>query len=136
MIHALTTGDRPPNHFAQPQTALDIPPSFIQTKGEAKAARERARTRLAIERGVESMTLAAFAERWTSDPLFSRPKESTNIFNRERIKHFVERYGALPIAAIGDRVVSEWLAGGHNVGTVPSLRARCSTTRHPRRAAD
>jgi hypothetical protein len=32
-------------------------PGTFRTKGEAKAARERARTRLAIERGVESMTL-------------------------------------------------------------------------------
>ena len=98
-------------------------PGTFRTKGEAKAARERARARLAAARGDAGVTVAAFAARWTSDPLFARPKESTNIFNRERIKHFVARYGATPIAAIDDRVVSEWLAGGHKVGTVPSLRA-------------
>jgi integrase len=95
----------------------------FRTKAEAKAARERARTRLATERDRSDVTVAGFAERWTTDPLFSRPKESTNIFNRERIKHFVEQYGTLPIAAVDDHVVSEWLTGGHRVGTVPSLRA-------------
>ncbi len=35
-------------------------------------------------RSREAVTLAAFWERWTTDPLFARPKESTNIHNRER----------------------------------------------------
>lgn len=95
----------------------------FRTKAEAKAAREKARERLALRRGEASVTLAAFAERWSTDALFSRPKESTNIYNRERIKHFVVRYGALPLAAIDDEIVSQWLAGGRRNGTVPALRA-------------
>jgi hypothetical protein len=72
-------------------------PGTFRTKTEAKAAREKARERLAAERGAAGMALAAFAERWTTDPLFSRPKESTNIYNRERVRHFVARYGELPL---------------------------------------
>lgn len=95
----------------------------FRTKSEAKAARERARERLKAQRGDKGVTVAVFAERWTTDPLFARPKESTNIFNRERIKHFVGRYGTLRMSAVDDDVVSEWLTGGRRVGTVPSLRA-------------
>jgi integrase len=92
------------------------------TKAEAKRARERARERLGDSREA-AVTLAAFWERWTTDSLFARPKESTNIHNRERTKGFVPRYGARPIAGIDDAVVAEWLAGGERNGTVPALRA-------------
>ncbi len=98
-------------------------PGTFRTKGEAKAARAKARERLAARRGDAGVTLASFAERWSSDALFSRPKESTNIYNRERIKHFVARYGSLPLTAVDDTVVAEWLAGGQRNGTVPALRA-------------
>jgi hypothetical protein len=51
MIHAPTAGDRPLNHFSQPQTALDIPPSFIQTTCErAVLAGEDERNRTESER--------------------------------------------------------------------------------------
>ena len=104
----------------------------FRTKAEAKAAREKARERLALRRGEAGVTLAAFAERWSTDPLFSRPKESTNIYNRERIKHFVAQYGALPLAAIGDEIVSHWLAGGRRNGTVPALRAMFNDAASPK----
>lgn len=92
------------------------------TKAEAKRAREQARERLG-ESEPTSVTLAAFWERWTTDRLFARPKESTNIHNRERTKAFVARYGKRSIDAIDDATVAEWLAGGSRNGTVPALRA-------------
>jgi hypothetical protein len=92
------------------------------TKTEAKRAREQARERLG-DIPSASVTLAAFWTRWTTDPLFARLKESTNIHNRERTKAFVERYGSRPMDAIGDAAVAEWLAGGVRNGTVPALRA-------------
>lgn len=101
-------------------------PGTFATKTEAKHARMRARERLGQAR-VEVVTTGAFWERWTSDPLFARPKESTNILNRERTQAFVDRYGHLRLAAIGDEVVADWLAGGKRNGTVPALRG-CSTT--------
>jgi hypothetical protein len=92
------------------------------TKTEAKRARERARERLSEPRARE-VSLRVFWECWTSDPLFARPKESTNIHNRERARAFVDRYGDLRIDRIDDGVVAEWLAGGKRNGTVPALRA-------------
>lgn len=92
------------------------------TKTEAKQARARARQALA-ERTAVGVTLREFWERWTTDPLFARPKESTNLHNRERTKPFVEKYGLRPIDHIGDLVVAEWLAGGRRNGTIPALRA-------------
>ena len=97
-------------------------PGTFATKTGAKQARVRARERLGHAR-VEDVTAQAFWERWTSDPLFARPKESTNIHNRERTRAFVDRYGNLSIGGIGDQVVAEWLAGGQRNGTVPALRA-------------
>lgn len=89
---------------------------------EAFACREAAREKL--HRHVQKRTtLAEFAERWTTDPIFQRQKESTNIHNRERIKRFVERYGHLPIADIGDGEVGAWTDGGKNRSTVPVLKA-------------
>lgn len=92
-----------------------------RTKAEAKAAREDARKRLKQRRA--GVTLAAFAERWTTDPLFSRPKESTNLHNAERIKAFVDTHGELLLDQVSDEIVAEWLAGGKRNGTVPALRA-------------
>jgi integrase len=92
------------------------------TKAEAKRAREQARERLG-DLPAANVTLAVFWARWTTDPLFARPKESTNIHNRERTRAFVERHGSLSMDAIEDAVVAEWLAGGVRNGTVPALRA-------------
>lgn len=91
------------------------------SKREAKKAREEARDILyAKETGV---TLSDFWTRWTTDPVFARPKESTNIHNLERTKGFVKKYGALEIGAVTHETVSEWLSGGKNKGTVSALRA-------------
>jgi integrase len=92
------------------------------TKSEARRARERARERLGDAHTADT-TLRGFWERWTTDPLFARPKESTNIHNRERTRAFVERYGERQIGTIDDTVVADWLAGGKRNGTIPALRA-------------
>jgi integrase len=92
------------------------------TKNEAKRAREQARERVREPRS-NGTTLVAFWERWTTDPLFARPKDSTNIHNRERTRTFVERYGSRRIDLVDDDIVGEWLAGGRRNGTVPALRA-------------
>ncbi len=97
-------------------------PGTFSTKGEAKRARELARTRLGHAEP-EVVTVAAFWQRWTNDRLFARPKQSTNLHNRERTKAFVAEYGAWSIDAIDDGVVAQWLAGGSRNGTVPALRA-------------
>ena len=100
-------------------------PGTFRTKSEAKAARERARESLGKKRGVRSVTVAAFRERWITDPLFARPKESTMLHNAERTKAFADRYGTSPIDQVGDEIVAEWLAGGSRNSTVSALRASC-----------
>ncbi len=82
-------------------------PGTFRTKSEAKAARERARERLGERSGARSVTVAAFRERWITDPLFARPKESTMLHNAERTKAFADRYGELPIDQVGDDIVAE-----------------------------
>jgi hypothetical protein len=103
-------------------------PGTFATKTEAKRAREKARERLGIVRA-RDVTVRSFWERWTTDPLFARPKESSDIRRRELTKSFAERYGDVPIIQVGDEIVADWLAGGGRAGSVQGC-VRCSTTRH------
>jgi hypothetical protein len=75
-------------------------PGSFKTKTEAKQARQRARERLGGAR-LRDVSVRGFWERWTSDPLFARPKEASDIRRREGTKAFVERYGKVPIAHVG-----------------------------------
>jgi AP2 domain len=102
-------------------------PGTFKTKAEAKHAREQARERLGNVRR-RDVTVRGFWERWTTDPLFARPKESSDIRRRELTKAFVERYGDLSIADVGDETVAGWLAGGGRAGSVQGL-CSMSTTR-------
>ena len=97
-------------------------PGTFQTKSEAKRAREQARERLGVVRD-RRVSVRGFWERWTTDPLFARPKRSSDIRRREQTKAFVERYGDLPIDQVDDRVVAAWLAGG---GRSKSVQGLCS----------
>jgi integrase len=95
-------------------------PGTFATKTEAKRAREKARERLGIVRAGD-VTVRSFWERWTTDPLFARPKESSDIRRRELTKSFAERYGDVPIIQVGDEIVADWLAGGGRAGSVQGL---------------
>lgn len=96
--------------------------SAFKTKAEAKRAREKAREQL--ERvNEQDVTVRVFWERWTSDSLFTRPKESSDIRRRELTKTFVDRYGDVPLCQVGDEIVAEWLAGGARAATVMGLSA-------------
>jgi integrase len=94
----------------------------FRTKSEAKRAREKARERLVGIRA-QDLTVGSFWERWTTDPLFARAKESSDIRRREQTKTFVDRYGEVPLGQVGDEIVAEWLAGGQRAGTVMGLSA-------------
>jgi integrase len=96
-------------------------PGTYRTKTEAKQARARARE--ALGDGQSDVTVADFHTRWTTDPLFAKPKESTGVHNLERTQAFAKRYATMPIARVGDEIVGEWLKGGKRNGTVPALRA-------------
>lgn len=97
-------------------------PGTFTTKREAKAAREQARQRL-VEARDATITVGVFWERWTTDLAFARPKESTNVHNRERTRHFADAHAALPMVAVDDATVDRWLAVGGRTGQVPALRA-------------
>lgn len=91
-------------------------------KTAAKRAREKARDVLR-DRARVDVTVSEFWERWTTDPLFARPKRSTNLHNRERTSAFARKYGTLQLNHVGDDEVREWLEGGARNATVPALRA-------------
>lgn len=97
-------------------------PGTFRTKGEAKAAREDARRRLtdALTRDV---TVGAWRATWSTDPLWARPKASTNLHNAERVKAFCDAHETLPLRLVDDETVRGWLAGGRRSGQVPALRA-------------
>jgi integrase len=96
-------------------------PGTFKTKKEAKLAREQARVQLGAAR--HDVTVSQFRERWISDPLFARPRASSNVTNAERTKGFTQRYGDIPLSQVDDRIVGEWLAGGRHTHTVAALRA-------------
>lgn len=103
----------------------------FRLRRDAKTAREAARKKIGA-RGRSRVTVRAFYERWTTDPLFDRRKRSTRAHNKERVSHFVTRYGHLPMESVGDTIVAEYLAGGRNVGRVPALRAMWNDARKPK----
>jgi integrase len=94
----------------------------FRTKAEAKRARELARARIEMLDPGE-LTVRGFWERWGNDPLFARPKESSDIRRREQTRSFVERYGDLPLRGIGDEVVAEWLASAGTPASIMGLSA-------------
>jgi len=92
------------------------------SKAEAKAAREEAR-RLIGRLKRDDTTVGDWFDRWTTDPLWQRPKESTNRHNRERVRPFCEAHKDMPLTVISDDTVALWLRGGKRNGQVPALRA-------------
>jgi integrase len=92
------------------------------TKAQAKRARALARERLDQAQERET-TVGEFWDRWIADPLFARPKESSDIRRREQTKAFIDKYGDVPIAKVDDQLVASWLAGGGRTGTVMGLSA-------------
>src|SRR5262245_56743644 len=97
-------------------------PDTYATRKAAADAEAEARTLLRTS-ARSGVTVAEWWTTWTTDPLWQRPSESTNRHRTERTVRFVAQYGHLPIRAIGDEHVAEWLRGGRNVGTVHNLRA-------------
>lgn len=98
-------------------------PDTRQGRRYALKAREAARDVLHGTAGRRAVTVTEWRDRWLTDPLFARPKQSTMLHNAERTKTFADKYGTLALAQVGDEIVGEWLAGGARNGTVPALRA-------------
>lgn len=98
-------------------------PSIFAKKADATAAVARAKARLKANWGDDRITLATWADRWTSDPLFARPKASTNSRYAYIVAEFVELYGHVPIRDIDYRHISEYLAGGKRGYRVSPLKS-------------
>src|SRR5688500_17458934 len=80
----------------------------FDTKREAKKAREEKRAQLAAA-DARGVSVTEFRDRWLTDPLFARPKQSTMRHNRYTTKLFAQKYGALPLTSVNDDIVAEWL---------------------------
>lgn len=91
-------------------------------KSDAQNAAALARVELARRRS-SAVTVGEWADTWTSDPLYRRPKDSTNLHNAERVRGFVKQHRDLPLAEVSDLTVARWISGGKNLSTVPALRA-------------
>lgn len=107
-----------------PQAVIGGPDTHA-TRDAAADAEKRARD-LLRQNARLGVTVREWWEEWTTDPLWARPSESTNIHNRERTSRFVDAHGHRPICSIGDEIVAAWLRGGRNRSTVPALRAMFS----------
>jgi len=95
-------------------------PDTYESEAEAKLAEAEARTLLS-KSARAGVTVSEWWAEWTTNPIWQRPSESTNINYRARTKAFVERYGSLAMRAVGDDEVAEWLRGKH-ASTVKELR--------------
>lgn len=105
-------------------------PSSYTDEGSARAAECEALKVLRTNTRA-GVTVREWWEEWTTDPLWLRPAESTNIHNRERTEHFVAIYGDLPIRAVGDGVVREYRRAGNNDSRIPALRAMFNDAKRP-----
>jgi integrase len=120
-----------------PRTGQQVAPHTViggaktyTTMREAERAEDKARDAL-IDLALRGKTVGEWWTEWTTDPLWARRAESTNLHNAERTKAFAERYWDRALRAIDALVVAEWLKGGRNLGTVPALRAMFNDARKP-----
>jgi integrase len=104
-----------------PQAVIGGPQTY-DNRADARRAEDEAKHLLALNARL-GVTVREFWADWTTEELWLRPAESTNLHNRERTQKFVAAYGDHPLRAIGDDVAREWLRDGRNRGTVPALRA-------------
>ena len=103
------------------RSVLPKEPASYRTKTEAKDARARARAALR-RRDEHGVTVGEWWQRWTTDPLFARPKRSTMMLYAERTRPFAKAHWDLPLQRVTDQESAAWLAGGKRNGEVPSLR--------------
>ncbi len=104
-----------------PQAVIGGPSTYPDRPGAERAETEALKVlRTSTRAGV---TVHEWWTEWTTDPLWARPAESTNLHNAERTRRFVDRYGETPIRAVDDDLVREYRRAGRNEGTVAALRA-------------
>jgi integrase len=106
-----------------PATVIGGPSTYPpHDRAAAKRAEDEALAVL-VANTRAGVTVREFWTEWTTDPLWLRPAESTNVHNAERTQAFVETYGERPMRTIDDEVVREYRRAASNDGTIPALRA-------------
>jgi integrase len=105
-------------------------PRSYATEREAIRAEEDAPD-LFVDHAERGATVAEWQTTWTTDPLWARKAESTNMHRAERTRAFAAAYADRPLRTIGAADVADWLRGGMNLGTVPMLRAMFNDARRP-----
>lgn len=87
--------DRSTSKYVPAGPVLGLPEGTTwPNKTAARKARDKAKAILDDQRHT-TVTVREFWEQWTTDPLYARPKDSTNIHNKERTKAFVIAHGDL-----------------------------------------
>jgi integrase len=112
-----------------PQAVIGGPSTYAD-EAAAVRAEDEART-LLRDNARAGVTVREFWQEWTTEDLWLRPAESTNLHNAERTRAFVERYGDKPIRAIDDDIVREWRRAGAHDGTIPALRVFFNDAKRP-----
>lgn len=119
------TYDSESGKFVSSAGVLGLTERTFKTETLARRADAKAAEVLKERRG-HALTISDWALTWTTDPLYQRPKRSTNLHNAERIRAFVREHGHLPLKALegeqGDAIVSKWIAGGKNLHQIPALK--------------
>jgi integrase len=112
-----------------PQAVIGGPTSYPDE--DAARAAERAALKVLRTNARAGVTVREWWEEWTTDPLWLRPAESTNVLNRERTEHFAAAYADLPVRAVDDDVVRQYRRSGKVDGTIPALRAMFNDAARP-----
>ncbi len=112
-----------------PHTVIGGPKTY-PTERVAERAEDQARDVL-VDMAEHGMTVLEWWTEWTTSPLWSRPAESTDIYNRERTRAFAHVYADRAIRSIDHTVVAEWLKGGRNRPSIAALRVMFNDARRP-----
>jgi integrase len=107
-------------------------PKSFATRREAERAEDAARDVL-TDRALRGVTVLEWWTTWTTDPLWDRPEESTNIHRAERTKAFAHdpRFRDRAVRTIGPEDVAAWLKGGKRNSQVPILCTWFNDGRRP-----
>jgi integrase len=99
-------------------------PTTYATERAARSAEDEARTLLRSSARL-GVTVGEWWTVWTTDPLWQREAESTNMHYKERTQKFAQLHRDLPLRAVGDQHIADWVRGGRNLGTIGPLRTMC-----------
>jgi integrase len=116
------TYDSATGKFVSSAKVLGLTEPTFATETKARRADAAAAKVLAERRGLQ-LTVAEWARRGRRTRSTGAARRARTSTTEERIRRFVDEHGSLPLAAVDDQIVSQWIAGGRNLSTVPVLKA-------------